>query len=247
MVWLYHSPIPVGSRGVINLFKWFLLAVTGLEEGGRVSAPCGHLPDLYILNIGTLTTLASWVGDTINPLPSVNTWNHMERPYSNRKDALTFCHTWLLYLFQSRLQKLLIVYCGVESHPYHQQWATHNSDLIRIGCEQQYNHLTMWHLIYSYCNIIFIIFIPYLHSSIKRSKHKAEVTAFRQGHRVYRVPGLLSSRPNWLPSPRKRVLPSPHVVPGGGATPPPRTKGGGAARRLVRGWGMSNYDDYRKA
>jgi hypothetical protein len=77
------------------------------------------------------------------------------------------------------------------------------------------NHLTVWHMIY--CSIIFIIFIPYLFSSIKRSKHKAEVTAFRQGHRVYRVPGLLSSRPNWLPHPssRKRVLPSSPVGSGG--------------------------------
>ncbi len=36
-------------------------------------------------------------------------------------------------------------------------------------------------------------------------------------HRVYRVPGFLSSRPNWLPRPRarKRVLPPPPLVPGG--------------------------------
>ncbi len=34
MVWLYHSPIPVGWRGVIYSFKWFLPALTGLEDGG---------------------------------------------------------------------------------------------------------------------------------------------------------------------------------------------------------------------
>ncbi len=32
MIWLYHSLIPMGWRGVIYLFKWFLPAVTGLEE-----------------------------------------------------------------------------------------------------------------------------------------------------------------------------------------------------------------------
>jgi hypothetical protein len=37
---------------------------------------------------------------------------------------------------------------------------------------------------------------------------------------VYRVPGFLSSRPNWLPPPpdRKQVLPPP-LVPGGGTHP----------------------------
>ncbi len=39
MVWLYHSPIPVGRRGVIYLFKWFLPAVAGLEEGGAGRHP----------------------------------------------------------------------------------------------------------------------------------------------------------------------------------------------------------------
>ncbi len=40
MVWLYDSPIPVGRRGVIYLFKGFLPAATCLEKGGRGSAPC---------------------------------------------------------------------------------------------------------------------------------------------------------------------------------------------------------------
>ncbi len=43
MVWLYHSHIPAGRRGVIYLFKWYLPAFRGLEErgGGRhpVSQP----------------------------------------------------------------------------------------------------------------------------------------------------------------------------------------------------------------
>jgi hypothetical protein len=34
MVWLYHSPIPVGKRGVIYLFKLFLPSVTRLEGRG---------------------------------------------------------------------------------------------------------------------------------------------------------------------------------------------------------------------
>ncbi len=42
MVWLYHSPIPVGRRGVIYLFKFFLPAVTGLEGGGPVQHPMGQ-------------------------------------------------------------------------------------------------------------------------------------------------------------------------------------------------------------
>ena len=44
LIWfgLYHSPIPVGRRGVIYLFKLFLPDATGLEEGGRGSAPCEY-------------------------------------------------------------------------------------------------------------------------------------------------------------------------------------------------------------
>jgi hypothetical protein len=35
MVWLYHSPIPVGRRGLIYFSK-------SLEEGGRGLPPCGR-------------------------------------------------------------------------------------------------------------------------------------------------------------------------------------------------------------
>ncbi len=34
MVWLHPSPIPVGRRGVISLFKWFLHAVATCRGGG---------------------------------------------------------------------------------------------------------------------------------------------------------------------------------------------------------------------
>ncbi len=40
MAWLYCSPISVGRRGVISLFKWFLPAFPRVEEGGG-SASCG--------------------------------------------------------------------------------------------------------------------------------------------------------------------------------------------------------------
>jgi len=39
MIWLYLSPIPVGRRGAICAFKWFLPAFATSEEGGRGSAP----------------------------------------------------------------------------------------------------------------------------------------------------------------------------------------------------------------
>jgi hypothetical protein len=39
MVWLYRSPIPVGRRGVISSFKWFLPPSLRVEGGGG-SAPC---------------------------------------------------------------------------------------------------------------------------------------------------------------------------------------------------------------
>ncbi len=39
MVWPYRSPIPVGRRGVISSFNWFLPAVATYRGGG--SAPCG--------------------------------------------------------------------------------------------------------------------------------------------------------------------------------------------------------------
>ncbi len=39
MIWLYLSPIPVGRRGAICSFKWFLPAFATLEEGVRWSAP----------------------------------------------------------------------------------------------------------------------------------------------------------------------------------------------------------------
>ena len=51
MVWLYHSPIPVGSREVIFLFKWFLPAVTGLEEGEGVGTLCVK-KSLYLEVVG---------------------------------------------------------------------------------------------------------------------------------------------------------------------------------------------------
>jgi hypothetical protein len=35
-VWLKYSPIPVGRRGVISSFKWFLPAFLRVEEGGMV-------------------------------------------------------------------------------------------------------------------------------------------------------------------------------------------------------------------
>ncbi len=38
MVWLNRSPIPVGRRGVISLFKWFLPAFPRVEEGGGIGA-----------------------------------------------------------------------------------------------------------------------------------------------------------------------------------------------------------------
>jgi len=34
MVWLYCSPISVGRRGIIFLFKWFQPAFSRVEEGG---------------------------------------------------------------------------------------------------------------------------------------------------------------------------------------------------------------------
>jgi hypothetical protein len=44
MVWRYRSPIPVGRRGVICLFKCFQHAVTGLEkEGGGDRHPVAKL------------------------------------------------------------------------------------------------------------------------------------------------------------------------------------------------------------
>ncbi len=49
-------------------------------------------------------------------------------------------------------------------------------------------------------------------------------------HRVDRVPGIPSSRPNWLPRPYtfKRVLPPPSFVPGGGTHSPGEEGAGGA-------------------
>ncbi len=35
MVWLYHSPIPVGRRGIISSFKWFLPAFATRRGRGR--------------------------------------------------------------------------------------------------------------------------------------------------------------------------------------------------------------------
>ncbi len=39
MVWLYRSPILVGSRGVISSFKWFLPAFATRRGGGRGRHP----------------------------------------------------------------------------------------------------------------------------------------------------------------------------------------------------------------
>jgi hypothetical protein len=45
-VWLYRSPIPVGRRGVLYLFKWFLpaFAAPKVGGGGSQSAPCAPPP-----------------------------------------------------------------------------------------------------------------------------------------------------------------------------------------------------------
>ncbi len=43
VAWLYCSPIPVGRRGVISLFKWFLPAFPRVEEGGGVGILWGSL------------------------------------------------------------------------------------------------------------------------------------------------------------------------------------------------------------
>ncbi len=45
MVWLYGSPIPVGRRGEITSFKWFLPAFRGVGVG---SAPCDTNPYINI-------------------------------------------------------------------------------------------------------------------------------------------------------------------------------------------------------
>jgi hypothetical protein len=51
--------------------------------------------------------------------------------------------------------------------------------------------------------------------SVCQFDHTYAIIVF--SHRVYRVPGFLSSRQNWLspPSHRKRVLPPPHWFQGG--------------------------------
>jgi hypothetical protein len=41
MVWLHHSPIPIGRSGVISSFKWFLPAFATRRWRGRGSAPFG--------------------------------------------------------------------------------------------------------------------------------------------------------------------------------------------------------------
>ncbi len=41
MVWQHRSAIPVGRRGVISLFKWFLPAVATCSGRGGGSTPCG--------------------------------------------------------------------------------------------------------------------------------------------------------------------------------------------------------------
>ncbi len=40
MVWLYRWPIPVGKRGIISSFKWFLPAFPNCRKGGRVGTLC---------------------------------------------------------------------------------------------------------------------------------------------------------------------------------------------------------------
>ncbi len=45
MVWLHRSPIPVGRRGVISSFKWFLPAIaTRRGRGGEVRHSVGMVP-----------------------------------------------------------------------------------------------------------------------------------------------------------------------------------------------------------
>jgi hypothetical protein len=48
MVWLHRWPIPVGRRGVISSFKWFLHALLHVEEGGRGSAACAFHSAIYL-------------------------------------------------------------------------------------------------------------------------------------------------------------------------------------------------------
>ncbi len=47
MVWLNRSRIPVGRRGVISLFQWFLPAFPRVEGGGG-SAPCDQCREFRI-------------------------------------------------------------------------------------------------------------------------------------------------------------------------------------------------------
>ncbi len=60
MIWLHRSPIPVGRRGVISSFKWFLPAFATRRGWERGSAPCG----IYSLRLELLYWLpgltASW-------------------------------------------------------------------------------------------------------------------------------------------------------------------------------------------
>ncbi len=64
-VWQYLSPIPVGRRGVISSFKWFLPAVLTCRGKGEGSAPCAHGP--FCCCYAKLSLLSSFLG--LNPLP----------------------------------------------------------------------------------------------------------------------------------------------------------------------------------
>jgi hypothetical protein len=55
-------------------------------------------------------------------------------------------------------------------------------------------------------------------------KCSSRIPSQDQNHRIYRVPGFLSSRPNWL-------LPPPHQPTSG--TPPPLVPRGGGAHSLA--------------
>ncbi len=84
------------------------------------------------------------------------------------------------------------------------------------------------------CNIRKVWFRTYLTDSTDRSRKVLCVN-----HRVHRVPGFLSSRPNWLPPPftHKRVLPPP---------PPLLVSGGGAHSLAGKGAGRAHSDEGRQ-